>query len=648
MDFDNEKRDRLDKIERKLYSRKSGGVVDSERSIIEDNDKEEIATSWSSDDTNKFDILASKISRAAESKHSFVKKIFIVSVIFFVVASLIAAFVFLGGSNLVSSKNVDIKVVGPVSVGGGQESSFDVSIINSNNTALEGASLTVEFPEGTRDPKDLSKDLKRERFSIGTIEKDESYNQKIEAVFFGEKESVKEIKMFLEYRVENSSATFYKEKNYEVTISSSPVIITPTYPKEVNSNQDINLSIEVFSNSKEGVKDLLVQVEYPFGFVYKSSSLSTVEGSNNTWRFGELSSGAKRTINITGSIIGQDNEEKVFRINSGTASKDDERIIAVPIVSLLESIHVKKPFIGLSVLVENKEGDYAAKGGTSVYNQISVRNNLLEKIYNISVEASLSGGALNQSSVLAGEGGFFRSVDNVVFWDNRSVSSFGSMDPGTEQKLSFRLSPLVYSSIPKGASPLINISVKVKGERVLESGTVEQVVASESSRIVLSTDLELTSRSVRSLGSIENSGPIPPRVNTPTTYTIVWTLKNSFNQVGNAVVRATLPSYIKWKDLVSPSGENIVYNSNNNEIVWNAGTILPNTGFSSSAKEVYFQVEFLPSVSQVNTTPIIVGEASLSAIDKVTGIKIEKILPSVTTNFSSDPTFKQDDDKVVQ
>ena len=648
MDPEREKQNRLNRVESKLYSRKFPSVIDPGRSTLGSTEAVNINNSWAAEENNRFDTIASKFSRVAENKQSFVKKIFFASLIFFLLAAGIATFVFLGGVNQVSSKNVDIKILGPLTVGGGQESSFDISIVNANNTDLESASLTVEFPEGTRDPTDLSQELKREIFPLGVIKNGESYNQKISGVFFGEKESVKEIKISLEYRVKNSSATFYKEKNYEISISSSPIIITPTYPKEINSNQDITFSIEVFSNSKESINDLLVQVEYPFGFVYKSSSLLPLTGGNNIWKFSELSSGSKKTINIVGSIIGQDNEEKVFRINSGTASKDDERTIGVPIVAMSESILVKKPFIDLVLLIDNKEGDYAAKGGSPVFNQIVLRNNLPEKLFNLSVEASLSGGALNQSSVVVGEGGFFRSLDNVILWDNRSISSLGNMDPGTEQKLSFRLTPLAYSQIQKGSNPLINILVKIKGERVLDSGSVESISAMENAKIVLATDLELSSKSVRSIGNIENSGPIPPKVNIPTSYTIVWSLKNSFNQVSSTQVKATLPSYVKWKDIINPIGENVTYNQSSNEVVWNAGTVLPNTGFGSSPKEVYFQVELTPSVSQLNTTPILVGSASLSAIDKITGLKIENILPPVTTTFSSDPTFKQDNDRVVQ
>jgi len=68
----------------------------------------------------------------------------------------------------------------------------------------------------------------------------------------------------------------------------------------------------------------LVNVEYPFGFVFKEASPKTFYG-NNVWQFSNLNPGEKKNISIKGNIIGQDNEEKVFKINVGTANENDER-----------------------------------------------------------------------------------------------------------------------------------------------------------------------------------------------------------------------------------------------------------------------------------------------------------------------------------
>src|SRR3989338_2316990 len=207
MRYSDEKKEKLGKLERKLYSRSAPNIV-SENKYVKEN--------WQNTEVGSFDKLASRVSNMARNKHSFVKKIFVFSILFFIVAFRIATFGFFGGGNQVSSKNVDIKVVGPLSVGAGQEASFDINVINNNNVDLDSASLTVEYATGTRFSIDLTKELNQERFVLGKIKSGESYNKNIRAVFFGQKDDIKQLKISLEYRVQNSSALFYKDKIYEI------------------------------------------------------------------------------------------------------------------------------------------------------------------------------------------------------------------------------------------------------------------------------------------------------------------------------------------------------------------------------------------------------------------------------------------------
>lgn len=658
MQYGDEKKEKLNRLEKKLYSRNAPNIIDKGRSELNPlpdtgdvrgigGENEEVKESWVNSKAGGFDELVARVSRASNKKYSFIKKFFIFSILFFVVACGVATFVFLGGINSVSSKNVDIKVVGPLSTPGGQEVSFDINIINNNSVDLNSAALLVEYPTSTRSTIDPTKELSQERFVLDKIKSGESFSQNIKAIFFGEKDTVKQIKISLEYRVENSSALFYKEKIHEISISSTPIIITPTYPKEVNSNQEISFNIEVASNSKDKVNNFLVNVEYPFGFVFEDSTPKASFG-NNIWQFSGLDSGEKKTISIKGNIIGQDNEEKVFKINAGTASLDDERTIAIPFSQLMESILVKKSFIGLDVFIEGKEGDFAAQSDSQIATEFTVRNNLPSRLFNITAEVALKGGALNQLGISPGDNGFFQSSNNTILWDKRGVTEFSDMEPGAEKNLSFGLSPLLYANIAKGIKPEIDMVITARGERILDSGSVESVSTTETRKIVLATNVSLSSKAARSVGNIENTGPIPPKADVPTTYTVVWSVTNSFNQAANVEVRATLPPYIKWTNLKSPANEIFSYNPVTNEVVWNVGSLLPNTGFDSSPKEIYFQLEFLPSLSQVGLSPVILGEASLSGIDKVTSMKIESKAPAITTNFSEDPSFKIGDDKVVQ
>ena len=149
------------------------------------------------------------------SKSNMFKKLFIFSVIFFVGALGVASVLFFSGENIVSSDNVDINVLGPVSVAGGDELSLQISITNNNNTDLKYTDLLVEYPDGAREASDASKDLKRSRESLGVIKSGGNVNKIIRTVMYGQEGSSKVIKITVEYRVDGSNAIFVKSKIYK-------------------------------------------------------------------------------------------------------------------------------------------------------------------------------------------------------------------------------------------------------------------------------------------------------------------------------------------------------------------------------------------------------------------------------------------------
>lgn len=644
-----EKEGRIDRLRRSLYSRKAPDILDAGRTEPKPVDSDfspPIGPEVPNTNNSQFDILASKVAHSTTKYHSFARKLFYISLGVFVVSIGVAGFVVLGGFNRISSKNVDINVVGPITVGGGQELSLDVVAVNKNNVDLESVKMIISYPDGAKRKPNLSQDLNDESFTLGTIKKGESSTQPISLFIFGEKGEEKEFKITLDYKVKNSNAKFFKEKIYKISINSSPIIVTSTYPKEVNSNHEVVFSLEVVSNSADAPKDFLLNVDYPFGFSYKSASPEPSFG-NHTWKFSGLEQGSKRTVTLRGILVGQDNEERIFKVSAGTMSEDDPRSIGVSFLNQNESILIKKSFIGLDTRINGQLGDYVAQGDGSIGGSISIRNNTDEKLYNVVTTAVFSGPAFSNSSMRLGQNGFFRSIDQTAFWDERSVSSFASLLPSESESLTFNFAPLSYELFPKGSKPEIYIKLKVVGDRILSSGETEKVETVEDKLIKFATNLTLSQKVVRNGNNITNIGPIPPRANVKSTYTVVWSVKNTFNIASNVSVRAVLPPYIEWTGILNPISEKINYNPDTHEISWNAGTVLAGTGYASSPKEVAFQVSFLPSSSQVGSEPELVGAATISGIDKVTGGNSESSTAAVTTKFF-DSSFKAGDERVVQ
>lgn len=637
-----EDKNRIDKLQKKLYSRNYENPDSTERTGFEVN-QEDIRRDWSAEEGPQLQELLAR-QREEHKEGVIFKKILIGAVLFFIVALAVAGFMFFGDSSRISSGNIDIQVGAPTSVAGGEELSMDIIIKNRNATSLEGVNLQIEYPDGSRVAGNITEELLRQRETVGSIPAGGEVKKTVKGVLFGEKDSIKEINIVLEYRLTGSSALFFKEKKYEIAIRSAPLIMTVSYPNEVTSGQEVEFVFSISSNTTETLKNVLVRAEYPFGFSFTSSDPDPAEG-DYLWRIGDLSASERREIKVRGTLQGQNEEERTFRFGIGIEGQTPN-VIAPEFVNLSESIVIKKPFLDLAIsLAGGSSQEYVARLGERVQVNVVWTNNLTSPILNAKLEAKISGQAFDRSSVLALGSGFFRSSDNTIVWQAPASSEFSRIEPGQKGVSSFSLSSL--PSLQAGLfNQEINIEFSMAGEQVLEGSRPQVISSSALRKIKLSSNLSLSGRIVRSIGPFENSGPIPPRADIPTTYTVVWSASNSLNNVQNARVEAILPPYISWVELTSPSSERITFNPTTRQVVWAIGDINAGTGLNSSPREVAFQISFTPSLNQVGTPPTLIQEMRITGTDTFTGRTLDSTRPAMTTRINSDPSYRSGDELV--
>jgi len=637
-----EDKNRIDKLQKKLYSRNYENPDSTERSGFEDNQKD-IPKNWNAEDGQKLEELLQR-QREEHEEGVLFKKILIGAIVFFVLALGVAGFMFFGSSSRISSGNIDIQVGAPTSIAGGEELSMEIIIKNRNATSLEGVNLQIEYPEGSRVAGNVTEELLRQRESVGSIPAGGEVRKTVKGVLFGEKDSIKEINIILEYRLTGSSALFFKEKKYEVAIKSSPVIMTVSYPNEVTSGQEVEFVFSISSNTTETLRNVLVRAEYPFGFSFTSSDPQPAEG-DYVWRIGDLSPSDRRTIKVRGTLQGQNEEERTFRFGIGLEGQVPN-IIAPEFATLSESIIIKKPFLDLAIsLAGNSTQEYVSRLGERVQVNVVWTNNLTAPVLNAKLEARISGQAFDRSSVSILGTGFYRSSDNTIIWQSPASPEFGRIEPGQKGVSSFS-----FTSLPSLPSSLFNQEINVEffmtGEQVLEGGRPQTISSSAVRKVKLGSNLSLAGRIVRSIGPFENSGPIPPRADTPTTYTVVWSASNSLNDVQNARVEAVLPSYVSWVELTSPSSERITFNPTTRQVVWAIGDIKAGTGIGTAPREVSFQISLTPSLNQVGTSPTLVQEMRITGTDTFTNRNLDSTRPAMTTRINTDPSFKQGDEIV--
>ncbi len=558
------------------------------------------------------------------------------SALFFVFAAVVAGFLFFGGTNIVSSKNIEITSSGPVSVAGGEEFNLLINIVNKNNLDIKYANLNVEYPKGVSST--IGGEKSRYRKYLGDMKSGQILNETVKAVVFGEEGSEKEIKINLEYRTENSNAIFVKEEKYKLVVGSSPVVIELKMPDRANNNQELEFSVKVSANTPESVKDLVVSVDYPSGFVFSGASPEPFYGES-LWKIGTLSLKKSREIKIKGVIKGQNDEEKFFKVIAGTLASKDSNQIDVAYNSSSKSLVLSKPSVDLDIVLNGSEKEvYVARSGDLVRVDIKWTNNLQNRIINPEIVAKINGEALNRTSV-SSQSGFFKSVDNSIVWNKNNGALPQSMESGDTGRLSFSFSIANLTS-RFSENPEINIDVNFKGARSLEDGGGEVLDLSASRKIKISSNLQLAARAVYYAGPFKNSGPLPPVREQETTYTVIWSVVNTLNDASSVTVKATLPSYVRWLGQVSPSSESVTYNSLGGEIIWNVGDVSSRSGVISPAREVAFQVGFVPSISQVGERPMLISDATVSGVDAFTDEVLNFVRRAQNIEITNDPSIK--------
>ncbi len=636
---DEDKINHIEEISKKLYSRNENLLRKKKGNELPEMHYG-IPREWNEE---KFTSTPMKI----KLPHTFFKKFFFFSAAFFAVALIFTFVKFYGGSNTISPQNIDITVLGNAFAAGGEELPLQVVIENKNNVSLQLADLLVEYPKGSSG--ETTGDFVRIRKSLGTIGAGGVANEAIKVTLFGEQGTTKDIKVSLEYRVESSNAIFVKDAIHTVNISSSPILLSIEAPQSVTSNQEMTLNVKVTSRIQQVSKGILLKVQYPSGFKFESATPGPLVGED-TWDLGDLALDAVKSISIKGTLLGQDGEERSFKAYVGEGDPKDLSTIGTIYNSLLQTVSITRPFIEARLLINNlDQEEFAAGSGSPISAEIHWTNNLPTRVDDMQIKARITGNALNKSSIKA-LSGFYNSTDDTITWDRNTEGDLSSVDPGATGVLTFTFTPTALSSGSGSfvAEPTVDIGVSISGKQPASGNILSEINNSESKKIKINSDLQIVSKALYYSGPFQNSGPIPPKAEQKTTYTITWTVMNTANSVSGAEVKATLPFYVKYAGVVSPPGENISFNQTTREVLWSLGQVAASTGFGGDAREVSFQVELTPSVSQVGSAPQLLSETVLTGVDNFTNSNLKSTRNSLNTRLSNDTTFKSGDESVIE
>ncbi len=550
------------------------------------------------------------------------KKLLILAGVFFVGAIMVSSFIMLTGNNTISGENISIVATGPLSVGGGDDLPFQITVSNQNAVPIQSATLIIEYPDGSRSTID-GKEVSTERKQLDTVNANEVINVPVSIKIFGEENEEKQIMVSIDYRVTGSNATFHKEAEpLSFKVSTSPIVMTFETLKTVTSGQDLNVKLTVQSNSPTELNDILVKVAYPEGFDFSKSTPDTSSGEDS-WKLSSLKPGEKRTINITGLMTGYENEVRKFSATAGVTRPEDKNTLTSILAQAEEDVVMEQAFLDIGVVINGSAENTVVvdPSGVAIVD-VKFENTLDTTIYDGKIFVELSGNALNEFEVNSPEG-FYDSTKNTITWDGVDVESLKEILPGRKSNVSFTLDP----TDGVGNTPEIKISVSVDGKRIFESDVPEKLASVAERTVRIESSPELKGTALHGTGAFKDTGPTPPVAEEVTQYTFVLRATAGSNDLTGAEVTAVLPQYVSWLDLVT-DGDTVTYNPNSRTIKWTIGDMKANI-----EAEVSMQVSFLPSLTQVGTTPTILEAQRFKATDRFTGTVVRGEHAALTTGL---------------
>ncbi len=565
------------------------------------------------------------------------KRFFLGAFLFFLAALGVALFSLYRGALTLSSKNVDVVILGNSFVAGGAELPIQVEIANKNAADLVDATLTLYYPKGATD--ETGTDVMRIERPMGTIGSGKTKSEEFTVILYGEQGISRTLTATLSYKLAGSSASFEKESTFSVMVSSSPVGLTVDAPTGVVSGQPFTLTIRNTFSGDKLLPNVIARIEYPNGFVFQSTDREPMT-SNNVWNLGDLEKGDERTITITGKIIGEVLDEKAFRIYIGTPEDESSSKIAVAYNSALATLRVIEPFLAGTITVQQQRDDVIAlRIGETINGVVSWINNSAFTITDPTFTLALGGAPVDPSSINAANSYYDTSTDSII-WNSDSNPSLTFLGPGAKGELPFSFKPIGSKSTD------VTLALSLAGT-IPDQGNIAQAINTIDQKIVrFASSIQFAAQSLYSIGTIKNTGPYPPKADTETTYTLTWTVLPTDNPLTLVTASAILPPSITWTGTIVPSTETIAYNSDTGVVTWNIGA-LPKATSTPKSRTVSFQVKVKPTKSQIGSQLTLLGETIVTATDTVTQTTIEAKKPALTTRFDTDPIYTEGADRVV-
>jgi len=544
------------------------------------------------------------------------KKFLIISIIVIFTAIGIAGFWY-WQKNQYSKEILKLEILGPEVIQVGDEVEYKVKFKNNGKVRLEDPQLIFEYPQHSIP---LESEFLRVTKKLEDIYPGEERIETFRARLFGKENETLLAEAWLSYRPKNLTARYESKTTFTTRIGYVPLSFEFDLPLKAERGEEIKFSLNYFSNINYVLENLRVRISYPEGFNFIDSQPKAIDATE--WELPPLSYANGGQIEIDGTIEGEEGTQKIFRAQIGIVQNEEFWVLK----EIAQSVQIIEPSLYISQLINDTQA-YIANPGDLLHYEIFFKNIGKKPIRQKFLLVELDGEFFDLSSLRSEDGDIGRGDDSVL-WDWKKVSSLRFLAPEEEGKVEFWVK--VKDEIDKKIeNPILRDKVTIAGtQKVFE--------------VKINSEIELVQKVYFQQEFWQNTGPLPPKVNEKTTYTVVWQIKNYWNMLDKVKVKSCLPKNVKPTGKIFPEDAKFTYDSQSGEVLWNIGKIEAFQGIKNAPLTLAFQIEFTPTPEQKGKTPLLIEEAEIIGEDTWTSEILQEKANSVDTTLPDDETVKRE------
>jgi len=572
-------------------------------------------------------LLPEKNIQPSGSKPPFKKIGIIAGVAIVIIAILGVAIYFL--TRPAPAPAVALDFAKPASVSGGNPFTFSVLYTNSSTVALRNAVLSLDLPAGVAVSNGPSSTI-----PLGDIEGGFSGKQDFTLIATGNSGNIDHINATLVYTTDASKkASFTTSGATDIALGDPAIAFSVAAPATVFSGQNFNVVISYANKTDHAIDDAKLTLTYPPAFTFTSGIPQPAFPGNTTWNLGALAVGASGKVTVTGSVSGQNSA--LYSI-TGTIS---EAVSGTwyDVTSGGANLTLANLPLEISGVV-NRNPNYVATLADDMEYVFTYTNTSNVTFRNVSITAALTGPMFDFSS--AQTAASLDSRTGMFTWYGANTPELLGVAPGQSGTVTLQIKTKTSFPIKKASDKDYSLAVlaTIQSATVPPGTSASSTVATSSIVTKVGGEVAIAAIGYRyEKGKIQNTGPYPPKVNQPTTYTIHWKLTNYATDVSNISVLASLQSGTTCTGIVASTIATApTCNPATGQVTWTIPSIAAGTGVVNAAPEAVFQVENTPAVNQVGQTITLLGQTALTATDNFTGGTLTATADPIRTDLPND------------